>query len=77
MKDEILAGIQQNMRIESVRGEAQPDAPYGPGPKAALEDATKEAGAGDIILICGSLYILGDAIRFIEEKEMEAAKEKK
>lgn len=27
MKDEILAGIQQNMRIESVRGEAQPDAP--------------------------------------------------
>lgn len=29
MKDEILAGIQQNMRIESVRGEAQPDAPYG------------------------------------------------
>ena len=31
MKDEILAGIQQNMRIESVRGEAQPDAPYGPG----------------------------------------------
>ena len=34
MKDEILAGIQQNMRIESVRGEAQPDAPYGPGPKA-------------------------------------------
>ena len=28
MKDEILAGIQQNMRIESVRGEAQPDAPY-------------------------------------------------
>lgn len=39
MKDEILAGIQQNMRIESVRSEAQPDAPYGPGPKAALEDA--------------------------------------
>ena len=77
MKDEILAGIQQNMRIESVRGEAQPDAPYGPGPKAALEDATKEAGAGDIVLICGSLYILGDAIRFIEDKEMEAAKEKK
>ena len=27
------------MRIESVRGEAQPDEPYGPGPKAALEDA--------------------------------------
>ncbi|WP_302483009.1 folylpolyglutamate synthase/dihydrofolate synthase family protein [uncultured Dialister sp.] len=48
-----------------------------PSVKAALEDATKEAGAGDIVLICGSLYILGDAIRFIEEKEMEAAKEKK
>lgn len=48
-----------------------------PSVKAALEDATKEAGTGDIVLICGSLYILGDAIRFIEEKEMEAAKEKK
>ena len=48
-----------------------------PSVKAALEDATKEAGAGDIVLICGSLYILGDAIRFIEEKEMEAAKETK
>ena len=48
-----------------------------PSVKAALEDATKEAGEGDIVLICGSLYILGDAIRFIEEKEMEAAEEKK
>lgn len=38
MKDEILASIQQNMRIESVRGEAKPDAPYGEGPKAALTD---------------------------------------
>ena len=38
MKDDIIASIQQNMRIESVRGEAKPDAPYGEGPKAALAD---------------------------------------
>ena len=39
MQDEILAAIQQNMRIDSVKGEAKPDAPYGEGPKAALMDA--------------------------------------
>ena len=38
MKEDILASIQQNMRIESVRGEAKPEAPYGEGPKAALTD---------------------------------------
>ncbi len=38
MQDEIIASIQQNMRIESVKGEPQPEAPYGAGPKAALED---------------------------------------
>lgn len=38
MKDEMIASIQQNMRIESVKGEAKPDAPYGEGPKAALDD---------------------------------------
>lgn len=38
MQDEIIEAIQKNMRIESVRGEAEPDAPYGPGPKAALVD---------------------------------------
>lgn len=38
MKDDIIASIQQNMRIESVRGEAKSDAPYGEGPKAALAD---------------------------------------
>ncbi|MGN0406471.1 MAG: dipeptidase PepV [Bariatricus sp.] len=38
LKDDMIASIQQNMRIESVRGEAAPDAPYGVGPKAALDD---------------------------------------
>lgn len=37
MKDEIIASIQESMKIESVRGEAKPDAPYGEGPKAALD----------------------------------------
>ena len=38
MKEDIITSIQQNMRIESVRGEAGPDAPYGEGPRAALTD---------------------------------------
>lgn len=38
MQDEIIAAIQKNVRIESVRGEALPGAPYGKGPKAALDD---------------------------------------
>ena len=47
MKDEILAGIQQNMRIESVRGEAQPDAPYGPTRRISGKNAAPgAAGAG-------------------------------
>lgn len=37
MKDEIIASIQESMRIPSERGEAKPDAPYGDGPKAALD----------------------------------------
>ena len=38
LKDDMIASIQQNMRIESVRGESAPGAPYGEGPKAALDD---------------------------------------
>lgn len=38
LQDEIIASIQQNVKIESVRGEAKPDAPYGEGPKAAMDD---------------------------------------
>lgn len=38
LKEEMLASIQQNMRIESVKGEPLSDAPYGAGPKAALDD---------------------------------------
>lgn len=40
-----------------------------PSVEAALEAASKEATDKDVVLICGSLYILGDAIRWIEEKE--------
>ena len=43
----------------------------------ALSDAAAAAGENDIVMICGSLYILGDAIRFIEEKEASAAEETK
>ena len=40
-----------------------------PSVEAALEAASKEATDKDLVLICGSLYILGDATRWIEEKE--------
>ena len=39
MQDEIISAIQENMRINSVRSEAKPEAPYGEGPKAALVNA--------------------------------------
>ncbi len=43
MKPEMISGIQQNMRICSEKGEATADAPFGPGPKAALLDALEQA----------------------------------
>lgn len=36
-QEEILTAIQESMRIESVKGEAKEGAPYGEGPKAALD----------------------------------------
>lgn len=39
MKDEILEGIIGCVNIDSVKGEEEPDAPYGKGPKAALDFA--------------------------------------
>lgn len=38
MQDEMLEALQRNMRINSEKGEAKPGAPYGEGPKAALDD---------------------------------------
>lgn len=46
-----------------------------PSVRQALEDAAAAAGEKDVVIICGSLYILGDAMRFIGEKEA-AAEEK-
>ena len=43
LEPEMLAGIQQNMRICSEKGEASADAPFGLGPKAALLDALAQA----------------------------------
>lgn len=39
MKDEMIESIRQSMRIASVRSEACQDAPYGVGPKIALDHA--------------------------------------
>lgn len=38
-QDEIIKGIQDSVRIDSVRGESLADAPFGDGPKKALEHA--------------------------------------
>lgn len=37
MREEILTAVRDVIRIESVRGTEEPDAPYGRGPKAALD----------------------------------------
>ena len=39
MKDEIFASIKESVAIESVKGEPKENAPYGEGPKAALDHA--------------------------------------
>ena len=39
MEAEILKAVQESVAINSVKGEAKEDAPYGEGPKAALEHA--------------------------------------
>lgn len=39
MRAEIIAAVQDAVRIESVRGEAEPGAPYGARPRAALDYA--------------------------------------
>ncbi len=39
-----------------------------PSVAAALDDAVAEAGPDDIVLVCGSLYILGEALTWIGEK---------
>lgn len=40
-----------------------------PSLDAALRDALKVAKDGDMILVCGSLYIVGDAIRWVQKQE--------
>ncbi len=35
----------------------------------ALEDATQAAGDNDVIIICGSLYILGETMKWMAEKQ--------
>ena len=39
MKEEILDGIRRSVQIDSVAGEPEENAPYGPGPKKALDFA--------------------------------------
>ena len=39
LQDDIIASIQQSIRIDSIKGEPEEGAPYGKGPRAALDDA--------------------------------------
>ena len=42
-KDDLVRDVCRVVAIDSVKGEAQQDAPFGPGPKAALEETLKIA----------------------------------
>ena len=42
MQDEIIGGIQDCIRIDSVGGEPEEGAPYGPGPKTGVCVASGE-----------------------------------
>ncbi len=42
-----------------------------PSVSQALSDAVAEAKDGDMVLVCGSLYILGEALTWMEQKEAE------
>lgn len=46
-----------------------------PSVAAALDDALAEAGEKDMVLVCGSLYILGDALLWMAEKETALRRE--
>ena len=39
---------------------------------SAVEAAERGAGENDIILVCGSLYILGEAISLLNRQEADA-----
>lgn len=39
LKDEIFASLKESIAIESVKGAPEEDAPYGRGPKEALDHA--------------------------------------
>ena len=66
MKDEILEGIQKSVQIDSVATEAEENAPYGPGPKAALDFALhlgEELGfRGCVIVIVLFLLIIYECL---------------
>ncbi|NCE65500.1 M20 family peptidase [Pseudoflavonifractor sp. 524-17] len=44
VKEQLVAAVSRLVAIKSVRGEAQPGKPFGPGPAAALEEALALAG---------------------------------
>lgn len=46
-----------------------------PSVAQALADAVAEAKDGDMVLVCGSLYILGEALTWMEKKEIELKEE--
>lgn len=51
--------------LEKVKGEKKAE----PSVEQALEDAVEGAGKDDIVLVCGSLYILGDAMKWLGNRK--------
>lgn len=44
VREELVAAVSRLVGVKSVKGTPAPDAPFGPGPKAALEEALKLCG---------------------------------
>ena len=41
VRAQLIGAVSRLVAVKSVKGEAQPDAPFGPGPRAALDEAVK------------------------------------
>ena len=55
--------------LEELGGKFTCDKQAEPTVAQALDDALGEAGKDDMVLVCGSLYILGEALQWVEAKE--------
>ena len=71
LKEDCISGIQESIRIDSVGGDPEPGAPFGPGPKKALDWAL-ELGE-KLGLQCKNVDDHAGWVEFGEGEEMVAA----